>query len=64
MKLKGKVRREAVSWKVKNVTGRRNAMYKETMATAKGREYGTFNKLDVSLVMPLELRLWRMLSNI
>lgn len=29
-------------------------MYKATRATAKGREYGTFSKLDVSLVMPLD----------
>lgn len=47
MKLRGKVKREAVSWKVRNVPGRRNAMYKETRVTAKGREYGTFSKLDV-----------------
>lgn len=61
MKLRGKGKREAVSWKVRNVPGRRNAMFKETRATAKEREYGTFSKQDVSIVMLLELRrLWRM----
>lgn len=54
----------AASWKVRNVTGRRNAMYKESRATAKGREYGAFSELDVSLML-LELRrLWRMLRSI